>query len=132
MSKQTLINPVEYISQALEKRGFGKNLVIGHIKYDQNVNENYDYQVIRSSSHDGTMLFTMMLIDQALDALIGKKTYCTNTITNEELKQLTDIEYFIGDIRIETEYGMQDLPAGRYSGQTDTVYIPVRCKYIFD
>ncbi|RNB59446.1 hypothetical protein EDM57_04705 [Brevibacillus gelatini] len=131
MSKQTVINPIEYISSILESNGYGKNLVLGHIKYDQAVNEDYDYQVIRSSSHDGTILFTMMLVDEALNPIINKTTYCTKTITEEELKKLVDIEYIIGDIKMETEIGVQDLPAGRYMGQTDTVYIPVRCRYIF-
>lgn len=132
LTKQTLINPINRISNILESNGYGSNLVLEHIKYDQTINDDYDYQIIRSSSHDGTLLFTISLMDKALLPLINKQTYCNNTITQEELKNTTDIEYIIGDIRVETEFGMRDLPAGRFSGQTDTVYIPVRCKYIFN
>ncbi|MFC8685966.1 hypothetical protein [Brevibacillus porteri] len=131
MAQQTMINPMNQISGILKSNGYDESVVLSHVKYDQSINEDYDYQIIRSSSHDGTLLFTMSLMDKALLPLLNKQTYCSNTITEEELKKISDIEYTIGDIRLETEFGMQDLPTGRYPGQTDTVYIPVRCKYIF-
>jgi hypothetical protein len=129
--KEEIINPLEMISNILVANGYPENLRVGHITYDKNVNSDYDYQMIRDSSHDGTFLFTQRVIDKALLPLINRSTYCTNTITEEELKNVKEFNYTIGDIKLVTEYGDVNLPIGKRSGVTNTVYIPVKCEYVF-
>ena len=129
--KKILINPIEKISHILERNGYGRNLILGHIKYDQSVNENFDYEICRGAAHDGTLFLREDVIVSALDPLINKSTFGVNTITEDELKKVKDIKYIIGDIRLESEYGQKDLPAGKFPGVTDKVYIPVKCEYIF-
>jgi hypothetical protein len=129
--KEQIINPLEMISNILVANGYPENLRVGHITYDNNVNSDYDYQMIRDSSHDGTFLFTQRVINEALLPLVNRSTYCTNTITKEELKDVKGFNYTIGDIKLVTEYRKVNLPIGERMGITDTVYIPVKCEYVF-
>jgi hypothetical protein len=122
------IDPIKEISRLLEENGYKEGLKLSHIVYDESVNENYDYQVIRKSSHDGTLLFTKQLIDTALLALINKQTFCIRDYTEDYLNDnLKDLSYKIGHIRLESEFGT----VNGYPGSHETVYIPVVCLYTF-
>jgi hypothetical protein len=123
------LNPVEQISNILSANGYGENLVCGHIKYDEKVNDSYDYQIIRTSSHDGTLMFTQRLIDQALLPVINKQTYGKNTINEDQLDNVIDINYTIGDIFLESEYGVQ---VKNFTGMRDTVTLPIKVEYVFN
>lgn len=132
MSK-TVLNPIEQISKLFEVKGYeGKEFRLGHIKHDESINDDYSYRIIREKSHDGTFFFTELLIAEALEPLLNKGTYCRVDHTEEEMKDLKDIEYTIGDITLESEYGEVDAKAGKFPGVKQTVYIPVRCKYFFN
>lgn len=128
MSKQIVINPIEQISDILAANGYGKNLRLGHIIYDKSINDSYDYQIIRSSKHDGTFIFKLNLIQEVLSPIINKQSYYKANISEEELNNLADIEYTIGDINIESEYGVT---VKHFTGMRDTVTLPVKVKYSF-
>ncbi|MDC6267281.1 hypothetical protein [Lysinibacillus fusiformis] len=117
--KITKLNTIEEISKIIEKNGYGKGLVLQHVKYDEKINESYDYQIIRQSIHDGTMLFSEMVIQESLLPLM-KKESCHIDYVNKDVK---DISYLIGDITLETEF--------ENNKQVDTVKIPVKCNYEF-
>ena len=124
-----ILNPEKEISNILSYNGFGEGLVVDHIKYDNSINDNFQYQIIRGSTHDGTLLFTKQLIDKALIRLINKESYCKGTITEDELKDLKDVKYTIGDIKLDSEQ-TTDYKYG--DGIKETVSIPVNVEYIFD
>lgn len=129
MNKEQLLNPIKEISSILASNGYGENLVVGHIKYDQNVNEDYQYQIIRESTHDGTLLFTQSLIFDGLVNLMNKQSYCKKTLNDDELSKVKDLNYTIGDIKLESEYGVKTKFG---SGIRQIVSIPVKVEYIFE
>jgi hypothetical protein len=132
MSNTTLLNPEEQIPHLFKFEGVDiKNFKLGHIKYDESLDDNFDYQIIRTRSHDGTMLFTMQTIGEVLEPLVKKESYCKKDLTEDQLKDVIDIEYTVGNIKIESTHGKVNVPAGEISGITETVSIPVRCKYTF-
>lgn len=110
-------------------RGFMVNPAVplpDYVTYDPALKDG-DFKVIRKTSHDGTLWFTM---DRLKDVLLTvlHKTCAKKGQTPPE--GATDIEYTVGPITIETEYGLQDLPAGRFPGQTDTITMPVVARYV--
>jgi hypothetical protein len=132
MDKVTYLNPEEQIPRLFKFEGAElKDFRLGHIKYDERLDNDYDYQIIRSSSHDSTLIYTMENISRALEPLVNKTTYCKKDLAEDQLQDILDIEYMVGNIKIESEYGTVEVTAGRISGVIETVSIPVRCKYTF-
>lgn len=117
--KVTKLNTIEEISKVIEINGYGKGLVLQHIQYDEKVNDEYDYQIIKQSTHDGTMLFTNSIIQEVLIPLM-KKESCHVDYVNKGVK---DISYIVGDISLEKSF--------ENNKQTDLVKLPVKCKYEF-
>lgn len=131
MSNVILLNPITQIDNLFKVDGYEGKLIFSHIKYDEKLNNDYDYQIIRQSSHDGTFLFTSQVVGDALNPLVRMESYCAKDLTEEEIKQVQSIEYTVGDVKLETEYRRVITGAGEIPGVTDTVSIPVRCKYTF-
>lgn len=116
------INPIEYLSRSFS---FGDS-PRAHITYDPNVEP--QYRIIRGSSHDGTLLFTNENLERALEPLVNMRSYFVPEPPDPA--NLASMEYVIGDIEIKREFGLVDLPAGRFPGVEETVTIPVRCRLI--
>ena len=133
MTKRTLLNPIKLIPKLFKiDEHDAIDYTLGHIHYDESLDDDYDYRIIRQSTHDGTHLFTLMLIGEALEPLVKKGTYCRNDLTEDQAKSLVDIEYTIGNIELETVYGTMQKLDGEILGVTDIVTIPVRCHYVFE
>lgn len=128
MKKEVTLNPLEEIKSILRSNGYGDNLRLGHITYDQGVNEDYEYQIIRESTHDGTLFFTQNLIFESLLNLMNKQSYCKKTIQDEDLTKVKDMNYTIGDIKLESEFGVKTKFG---SGVREVVTIPVKVEYVF-
>lgn len=131
MNNAILLNPITQIGNLFKVDGYEGKVALLHIKYDAKLDDDYDYQIIRQSSHDGTLLFTTLVIEEALNPLVRMESYCAKDLTEEEIKQVQSIEYTIGNIKLESEYRRVTTGAGEIPGVTDTVSIPVRCKYTF-
>lgn len=116
------INPIEYLSRSLSFGGAQR----AHITYDPNVEP--QYRIVRGSSHDGTLLFTDENLDRALEPLVNMQSYFAPEPPDPA--SLARMEYVIGDIEVTSEFGLVDLPAGRFPGVKETVTIPVRCRPI--
>lgn len=114
------INPIEFISKFLEQNGFGKGLVLEHIDYDSSINSDYDFQIIRSSNHDGTLLFTMMLLEDVVEPIIRKQSVHKDYVDTP----LKDIKYTVGDIKLESVF--------KDYKQYETASLPVKCEYIYE
>lgn len=109
------INPIEW----MKKRGWQTD----HITYDPKMRKG-DYSIIRGSTHDGTLLFTNELLQEALVHLAAKASF--HKPREAEFKAAKDVRYVVGPLRLATVFGTVDIPAGRYPGQRERVRIPVR------
>jgi hypothetical protein len=122
-------NPKEWlISQLKFLNNITHDFDIPWIVFDKDIEP--EYRIIRSSSHDGSLLFTEELICEAVEPLL-KMTTCYKLTQPEDSSTVKEIHYTVGELELKTEFGMVDLPIGRYPRQTDTVTIPVRCEYIY-
>lgn len=105
--------------------------ILPHITYDERLDQDCKHYMIMIGSHDGTLFFTDKIIGEALEPIVNKKLYFTDEISDEQLKELKDIEYTIGSIELRSERGLVVVPDGKIYGRTYEVIIPVKCKYIF-
>ncbi len=96
------------------------------ITYSPDVNNDYDYEIIRYGAHDGTFLFTLGTIQKAVMPLIERSTYYKPAYNPNRL----GYRYTIGDGVIETEYTKVNIAGRQQDGVRETVRIPVRftCK----
>jgi hypothetical protein len=129
----TKYNPIDMISNLLKQtqpqlKDYEGTIQVQHIIYDKDVVP--EYNLIRSSTHDGTMMFTHQLMCEAVECLVNRTT-CYVKTQPKYPSTIKDMKYIIGDIELKTEYGIKDLNCGRYPGVTDTITIPVRCEYTF-
>ena len=99
-----------------------------HIKTNPKLSRvnNAQYDIVRQSSHDSTLIFTLELLGSAVENLINKES-CSKS---DDMEGVTDIEYEIGLISLATVFGTVDLPAGKFPGVKQRVRIPVKCKLI--
>ena len=109
------INPIDW----MRARGWP----VDHITYDPKMRKG-DYSIIRGSTHDGTLLFTQELIEEALVHLAAKASF--HKPREAEFNAAKDVRYVVGPMRMATVFGRVNLPAGRYPGQRERVRIPVR------
>ena len=125
--KKQKVNPMELIAQ------WWPHADVSHIEYDPNMKaSDRDYWRIEQSGGDGTLTFTIEMLQKALLPLINKTTSYKGT-PEEVLKKVVDIRYKIGDIRWVIVYGMIYLKCSttqKYHGQRERVRIPVKCEYI--
>lgn len=96
------------------------------VTYDPDMKDG-DFKVVRSISHDGTLYF---IADRLKDVLLTVLHKTCAKKGQEVSEGCDDIEYVVGPITIETEYGPQNLPCGRFPGQRDVITMPVRARYI--
>lgn len=118
MENIVLLNPIEQIRELFEFDGhkLKDNLVLSHIKYDPKLDNDFDYQIIRQRSHDGTLLFTRKVISEALTPLVNMETYCKKDLIEEETKNVESIIYTIGNVKLESEYDNVNSSAGEIPG----------------
>jgi len=121
-------NPVELIKQ------WWPEADISHIEYDPLMKPcDRDYWRIEQSGGDGTLAFTLEMLQKALLPLVNKTTYYNQT-PKEDLARVVDIKYKIGKMRHAKVYGMIFLrcsSTNKYPGLKERVRIPVKCEYVY-
>ncbi len=122
------LNPIEFIKNWFPEAD------ISHITYDPNIKAgDRDYWLIRESGGDGLYMYTVQMLQKAVLPLINKSTY-DNTVLVEQLENVKDVKYTIGDMWHSTVFGMIYLQCSKtkkYPGQHERVRIPVKCELIF-
>lgn len=98
-------------------------LQVAHIRFDPAAP--FQYQVIRGSTHDGTLLFSQELLYQVLGPLIDKRA-CYKPM--EQWEGVQDLRYTVGKLRVAIVQGTVHIPAGWYRGQRERVSLPVYCE----
>jgi hypothetical protein len=95
------------------------------LKYDPDVIP--QYRIRRCSTHDGTLLFSIELMVNALYPLVTLASYFKLDGVPPDGAQM---KYTVGRIRRWGAYGRVDLPAGRFPGMVEAVSIPVRAEVV--
>lgn len=107
---------------------------VSHITYDPNMKAgDRDYWRIEQTGGDGTMTFTIEVLQKALIPLLNKSTFARKT-EPKDWSKVRDIKYTIGKIRHVTVFGMILLRCSKthkYPGQRERVRIPVKCEYAY-
>lgn len=96
-----------------------------HIVFDPELTP--QYRIRRASSHDGTLLFSMELMQKALTPLFDLSSYYKPMGKPPHGMRP---RYTIGRIKRFSVYGRVKLPVGVYPGERECVVIPVRCDYV--
>jgi hypothetical protein len=112
--RENPIKVIEHLYPGYEKADY--------IIYDKKVNTDFQYRIIRQYSHDGTFIFHKDLLYQVLNNLIMRTSYYKPT------GYCPSIKYIVGDIHIITVYGKVDLACGRFPGEKERVWLPVKCE----
>ena len=126
--RKELHDPMELIKQ------WWPDADTSHITYDPNMKSgDRDYWRIEQSGGDGTMLFTIEMLQKALIPLLNKTTSFKGA-EPDDWSDVKDIHYTIGKIRHATVFGMIYLKCSKnqkYPGQRERVRIPVKCEYVY-
>ncbi|MEE8299463.1 MAG: hypothetical protein V3R67_08815 [Thermodesulfobacteriota bacterium] len=118
-------NPVELLNQFWPGNDFS------HITYDENLRRG-EYDVIRQSGSDGTLMFTIEMLQNALINIAKMHSHYTKT-EPKDWSKVKGIRYTLGPMKHATVYGMIHLRCSKthkYPGQRERVRMPVKCEYI--
>ena len=116
-------NPIDLIKQ------FWPDANANHISYDPDL-KNGDYKIIRQSGGDGTLLFTLEMMQESLINLVNGHSFFKKT--EPDWSKVKRIKYIVGNANHATVYGMIKLRCSdknKYSGQRERITIPVICEY---
>lgn len=119
MMKRNKLNPIDIMKSY--------NIAADHIEYIPMMKG--DYEIRRSCSHDGTMVFNNNLVIEILNLILNKTSFCKKD--KVDWKNLKDVRYKIGDLKMISKYKYVDLPVGRVPGEETRVILPVKCEYIY-
>ena len=126
--RKELLDPMELIKQ------WWPDADVSHITYAPDMKgSERDYWRIEESGGDGTLLFTIEMLQKALLPLLNKTT-CFKGSEPEDWAKVKDIKYTIGKIRHATVFGMIYLKCSKshkYPGLRERVRIPVKCEYVY-
>lgn len=140
--KINFINPIETITSLypdlnkivkdnellykLESNGKEKNIKISYQKEFKP-----DYCIIRESTHDGTSLFVLELLNEVVYPLLDSSSYCKYNAPTDYIENFLnyDIEYLLGDIYYFSDFGLKNINGNTIQGQDDVMILPVKIKY---
>jgi len=118
-------NPLELIAQ------YWPDANTSHITYDPNMKD-AEYHIIRQSGGDGTLSFTIEMLQEGLLNLVNGSSYYKKT--EPEWAKVKGIKYTVGDVKHATVFGMIYLKCSethKYAGQRERTRIPVKCEYVY-
>lgn len=118
-------NPLELIKK------FWPEADSSHIKYDPNLKKG-DFNIIRQSGGDGTLMFTLEMLQEGLLNIVNKNAFCTSK--EPDWSKVKDVIYTLGDMKHVTVFGMIFLKCSKthkYPGQRERIRMPVKCEFIY-
>jgi hypothetical protein len=125
----------EALKRFIKEQGFedkiekSKIYTLSNITYDKNINDNYEYQIIRECICDGTLMFMEDLMLEELQLLSNQET-CFKLTTPQNTNMVAGINYTIGDFKIDSEYGDFGTKEKPWLHSKFRVSLPVKCDYI--
>lgn len=118
-------NPLELI------KNFWPDADSSHIKYDPSLKKG-DFNIIRQSGGDGTLAFTLVMLQEGLLNIVNKSVFCTSK--EPDWSKVKDVIYTLGDMKHVTVFGMIFLKCSKthkYPGQRERTRMPVKCEFIY-
>jgi hypothetical protein len=133
-------NPIIELNQALrdyikeeqpEKLPLKENVyyTLDNVKYNKEMNDSYEYHIVRSCACDGTLYFYWELMYEILEELTNMSS-CFDKRTMPEITKIKAINYEIGDFKLESEYGNFGTKEKPWMRCRFIVSLPVKCSYI--
>lgn len=119
-------NPIELI------KNFWPEANVDHITFDPELIKG-DFSVIRQSGGDGTLTFTIEMLQKGLVGIANMTSFCKSTEPTDWSK-IKEIRYTVGKMGHATVYGMVELRCSKtpkYPGQRERIRMPVKCEYIY-
>lgn len=102
-----------------------------HIELDEKLKPHHgQFDIVRQSGHDGTLLFTLQMLQDVLINPINMQSHFKgDDIDFDKLKSIT---YKVGMIYHSTVFGRIKLKSGGvHYGQVERARMPVICEYIY-
>jgi hypothetical protein len=126
--KVTKINPIEFLNRFNTDDKLSKT--ISRITFDKNLKP--DHMVTYEFNCDGTFALIYSGILKSLEKALGEAVIYSTVHSKEKipLESIKNVKFVLGEITLEHNYGIVDLPAGRYPGEHDVVSIPIKCEYV--
>ena len=119
------INPLELIER------YWPDASRDHITYDPDMRKG-DYSIIRQSTHDGTLLFSLELLQNTLLPVVNMSSYIKGD-DPVEWDRVVAIRYVVGPLRLVTATGLVTLPASKthkFPGEKQRTRMPVRATIV--
>lgn len=119
-------NPIDLI------RKFWPEASTDHITYDPDMKKG-DYSIIRQSGGDGTLLFTLAMLQSGLVSIVNQQSYWKPT-EPKDWSKVKGIRYVVGPMRHATVFGMIYLKCSetqKYPGKRERIRMPVKCEYVY-
>ncbi len=104
---------------------------VSHISYDPKMKRG-EYNVIRQCGGDGTMTFSIAMLQKGLIEIVNGQSYFKGT--EPDWEKVKSIKYTVGPMRHVTVYGMIKLKCSKtnkYPGQRERIRMPVNCEYVY-
>lgn len=140
--KASVVNPINYFKinfQHMIDLLKEENKIIFNFKTDSSEKEmeiiidynpdaEFDYFTMISTTHDGTLLFTIDALNDILERLFSVSTYKAEGVTLDFLIHTLDydISYIIGDIIIHRDFGLKNINNNKMYGVTETIVLPIK------
>lgn len=124
--KKEYYNPIELIER------FWPEANVDHIIYDPKLKKG-DFNIIKQSGGDGTLLFTLQMLQNGLIDIVNAKIGSTSN-KPKDWSKVKSIKYTVGKMRHATVYGMTKLRCSetrKYPGLRERITMPVKCEYIY-
>ena len=119
-------NPLELIKQ------YWPDADVSHIEFDPTLKKG-KYSIIRQSGGDGTMLFTIQMLQEGLILLVNMQSMFKPD-EPEDWSNVKAIKYKVGYMRHATVFGMIYLKCSKdhkYPGQRERIRLPVVSELVF-
>ena len=118
-------NPINLIKQ------FWPDANTDHITYDPELKKG-EYNVIRQCGGDGTLTFTLEMLQKGLVDIANGHSFFKKT--EPDWNKVKGIKYIVGDMKHVTVFGMLKLKCSKtqkYPGQRERIRMPVKCEYVY-
>jgi hypothetical protein len=123
-------NPLELIE------AYWPGADVSHIAYDESMSSGSgDYDIIRQSGGDGTLSFTVQMIQEALLPVVNSHSFATNKVQKVDFEKPGKVQYRIGPMSHSQVFGMIYLGCSetqKYPGQRERVRMPVVSDFVYE
>ncbi len=119
-------NPIKLIKQ------FWPEANVDHVTSDTEMHQG-DYDIVRGSTHDGTLLFTWENLQKVL-LPIANMTTARKGDEPDTTRQLNAINYRVGPLRVARIFGRFKLPCSethKYPAQKERMRMSVKVEFVY-